>query len=950
MLNNGRPAVPGRQTERPLAGGFNLILREDRPLNFSIPKNKDRFQLDNQAGFPKWVIYLTLIISAGPLFPILFGFEFGGTPAPEETAGDSRVWVTHALLEWSSFGVAAFAAVLAFILGAMKRDRVSPVIGITLLFMGCSDAFQALAVDHLAEWITDIHSYLPFTWAVSRILSALILIAGVGFLLSTRDQNYNKALPAVVITSGVLAFLAYGTIYITTITHSVPQTLFPESFMTRPWELGPLAVYMIAGIFLLPRFHKEERNYISHSLMICVIPHVAAQLYMGLGSQILFDPYFQAAHFTKILAYLLPLSGLVIEILKTYQHERQIVESFGMIQKELRKLDGRSKLVLDSVGDGVFGLDAEGTTTSINPSAQLILGYTEEEFIGKPAHELIIPPDLEGEKLIEASIKDGKVYKETDGVFRRKNGTTFRVEYVNTPILEDGQTLGAVITFRESTERRMIESYFYKALQEVSKAREEADSSREAAESANKSKSIFLSVMSHEIRTPLSVILGYAQILQRDHSLDMKHRDAVRKIETSGNHLLELINDLLDISKIETGEVELVMSDFDLHSLLLGLADMFRNQCRTKNIQFRLGGVGKNPIYVCGDERKLRQILVNLLGNAVKFTDEGEVTLILECQPDNQFRFTVSDTGNGICPEDRVNIFELFKQGKEGLNKGGTGLGLAISWELSELMGGVLFLESEVGKGSSFSLALELAPASPVPSRSRRSRQVKELSRRFDLRVLVVDDAQENRVMLSEILQDIGAEVLAAGGGEKALEQLKKFMPDIIFMDMRMPVMNGEEATQKIIEQHGSGRFIIVGVTASTSAHDHNKMITAGCQRVISKPYRVEQIFQCIQELLGVEYEYQEVPDDRQEDEGEAPSEVKELPDMRISARLFLDFKKSIEQNDIPELEKLLEKLCALGDEGKLVESYLWPLLKKGDFAGMLDFLENISVVGAMHD
>jgi len=348
--------------------------------------------------------------------------------------------------------VAAFAAMLAFILCTMKRDRVSPVIGLTLLFAGCSDAFQAIAVDHLAEWITDIHTYLPFTWTVSRFLSASILIAGVGFLLSTRDQNYHRALPAVVITSLALAFLAYGTIYITTLTHSVPQTLFPESFLTRPWELGPLVVYVFAGAFLFPRFHNEQRNYISHSLVISVIPHIATQLYMGFGSQILFDPCFQAAHFTKILAYLLPLSGLVIEILKTYQHEKQIVESFGMVQKELRKLDGHSKLALDSVGDGVFGLDAEGTTTSINPSAQLILGYTEEEFIGKPGQDLIIPPDLESGQLINASINDGKVHKETDGVFRRKNGTTFRVEYVNTPILEDGQTLGAVITFRESTE------------------------------------------------------------------------------------------------------------------------------------------------------------------------------------------------------------------------------------------------------------------------------------------------------------------------------------------------------------------------------------------------------------------------------------------------------------------------------------------------------------------
>jgi CheY-like chemotaxis protein len=456
--------------------------------------------------------------------------------------------------------------------------------------------------------------------------------------------------------------------------------------------------------------------------------------------------------------------------------------------------------------------------------------------------------------------------------------------------------------------------------------------------------------MSHEIRTPLSVILGYAQILQRDRSLDRKHQDAARKIETSGNHLLELINDLLDISKIETGEVELTLIDFDLQSLLLGLADMFENQCEAKNLKFRLKGMGKKPIYVLGDERKLRQILVNLLGNAVKFTNQGEVTLTLDIQPDNKFKFTVSDTGNGIRLEDQINIFELFKQGEEGFQKGGTGLGLAISWELSELMGGELSLDSEVGQGSSFSLTLELAPASQVPSRSRRSRQVKKLSEKSDLRVLVVDDAEENRVMLSEVLQDIGAKVLSAVSGKEALEQLKQFIPDIIFMDMRMPVMSGEEVTQKIIEQYGSERFQIVGVTASTSDYEQNKMTTAGCKRVISKPYRVEQIFQCVQELLGVEYEYQEILDDNPESAEKTPSESREMPDLWIPAKLFLEFKESIEQNDVPALEKLLEKLRTLSDEGKRVESHLRPLLKKGDFTGMLDFLENIPVVGVLHD
>ncbi len=926
-------------------------------------KNNGEIIAENRVGFPGWVIHLTLFTCAVPFLLNLLGVDFGapsdsidispkGSPLHTKITKEISIeWTTHALLEWSSFGLAAFAAMLAFIHYSMKGDRVSPVIGITLLLMGCSDAFQALAVDHLAEWITDVHTYIPFTWVVSRTLSALILVAGVGFLVSTRDQNYNKALPAVVIMSVVLAFLAYGTIYITTITHSIPQTLFPESFMTRPWELGPLVVYLFAGVLLFPRFHKEKRNYVSHSLMISIIPHVAAQLYMGFGSQILFDPYFKAAHFTKILAYLLPLSGLAMEILKTYQHERLIVESFGMVQKELRKLDGHNKLVLDTVGDGVVGLDSEGTITSINPSAQLILGYTEEECVGKPAQKLIFPSNPEREDLISASIQYGKVYRETDDVFQRKNGSTFSVEYMVTPILEDEQAIGAVITFKESTEQALIEGYFYKALQEVSKAREEADRLREFAESSNKSKSIFLSVMSHEIRTPLSVILGYAQILQRDPLLNSEQKDFVGKVETSGNHLLELVNDLLDISKIEAGEAVLNLTDFDLHELIDGLALMFRNRCETKDLRFSSEGMGEKPIYVHGDEGKLRQILVNLLGNAVKFTGEGEVTLTLESQPDNKFRFTVSDTGNGIRPEDQVNIFELFKQGDEGLSKGGTGLGLAIAWKLSELMNGELSLESEINKGSHFSFALELQPAkNPVPARSRRNRKVKRLAGGVHLKALVVDDVEVNRVMLCKILRSIGVDIIEAEDGQKAIEKLREFEPDIIFMDKHMPVMSGEEATRRISKKYGAERFKIVGVTASALSHEQEVMLTAGCSVVIGKPFRVEQIFKCIQDLLGVEYEYEDARKDQKKSPKKTSPQSNEFSDMNIPAKMFLEFKDSIDKGDSSALEKQLANFGALGDKEKLLETRLSALVKEDDFEGILDILEKIPVVGIMHD
>lgn len=278
-------------------------------------------------------------------------------------------------------------------------------------------------------------------------------------------------------------------------------------------------------------------------------------------------------------------------------------------------------------------------------------------------------------------------------------------------------------------------------------------------------------------------------------------------------------------------------------------------------------------------------------------------------------------------------------------------MGLAISWELSELMGGELSLESEIEKGSSFSFALELPPAKkPVPKRSRRSRQVKKLAGKVELKALVVDDAEENRIMLCKVLENIGFKVAEAENGEKALEKLGEFKPDIIFMDRRMPVMNGEEATQKIIEDYGHERFKIVGITASMSTNEQNKMLTAGCKMVVGKPFRVEQIFKCIQDLLDVEYEYDDARKERKGIPKKVPLEVKDFTDIRIPAEMFMKFKDSIDKGDSSELEKQLAALGALGDAGKLLATRLSALVKEGDFEGILDLLEKIPVVGVMHD
>jgi len=414
------------------------------------------------------------------------------------------------------------------------------------------------------------------------------------------------------------------------------------------------------------------------------------------------------------------------------------------------------------------------------------------------------------------------------------------------------------ITDRKQAEKKQIDLAL-----DLSKAVFKTQEAKHAAEVANRAKSTFLSNMSHEIRTPLNAILGYAQILQMNGSLDSKQREAVNTIETSGNHLLELINRILDISKIEAGQTELKLTDFNLTSLIEGLAIMFRGRCESKRLEFGLDGLDQEPIYVYGDEGKLRQVLVNLLGNAVKFTDQGKVSLKFIRAEGHKYIFKVKDTGPGISSDAKVKIFESFMQAEAGMHHGGTGLGLAISKELVELMGGKLLVDSQEGEGSCFSISLELPPAKkPVPPRSKRNRRTIKLSEKYCVKALVVDDVQVNRELLSEVLRTVGIETLEAESGKEALERLDEFEPHIIFMDRRMPVMNGEETVKAIIKKYGPDRFKIIAITAAALDHQRENFKLLGYDDYIVKPFRISHIHDCIQKLLDVEFEYE---DERQE-------------------------------------------------------------------------------------
>ena len=378
-----------------------------------------------------------------------------------------------------------------------------------------------------------------------------------------------------------------------------------------------------------------------------------------------------------------------------------------------------------------------------------------------------------------------------------------------------------------------------------------------AADAANRAKSRFLANMSHELRTPLNGILGYTQILLHDNTLSGHHHNAIRTIQNSGEHLLTLINDVLDMSKIEAGKMELAPAEFHLPRLLQNLVDVFQVRAEQKGINFTYVPQSGLPGGVLGDERRLRQVLINLLGNAVKYTECGNVTFSVGYDGD-RLHFQVEDTGAGIRPEEIESIFVPFRQaGNRNKMMEGTGLGLPISRRLVELMHGQLHVNSTPGVGSAFwfDVAWPVVDARVAPSEVARARIVGYEGP--PRKVLVVDDNAASRTVCAKMLTPLGFEVREAIDGVDAVAQAQAFQPDAILMDVVMPGQDGLQATRQICAMPELQDTVIIAISASAFAEDQERSLAAGCDAFIAKPFRHGVLMQTLQEHLGLTWSYE---------------------------------------------------------------------------------------------
>ncbi|GAK59950.1 two-component hybrid sensor and regulator [Candidatus Vecturithrix granuli] len=613
----------------------------------------------------------------------------------------------------------------------------------------------------------------------------------------------------------------------------------------------------------------------------------------------------------------------------------------------------------NSLGDAIFTVSLpEQTIDYVNKAVEHIFGYTTEECIGKSTR--VFFPDRKGylffARHLQAAIAQQRKILRTEQLLKRKNGGYFTAEITTTFLNETGDLTGIISIVRDVTDRKQMELALKQEraslAQKVEERTEELKHMNAELARASRLKDEFLANISHDLRTPLNAILGYAKILKKSRELTPLQYEGLNTIQSSGEQLLQLINDILELARIEAGHLELQPVDLHLPEFLQHIVNIIRMRSEPKGIVFVYDPVLNLPSGIRADKKRLHEILINLLDNAVKFTDQGKVTFRVRCSeghvpfteptkvpPVTHLRFEVQDTGPGIPDDHLEEIFlpfqrlNLHHQAIEG-----TGLGLAISRQFVKMMGGELSVQSTPGEGSLFWFEISV----PIISTNFSEVDIHqpEIIGYHGKRqtILLVDDKEVNRAVLRNILLPLGFEVLEAENGRQCLELVVQKHPDVILLDLRMPEADGFETARQIRHTEGVSATIIIAISASTLEKTQKRSLEAGCNLFLAKPLELDRLLEALQTYLHVQWIYQ-VP------EPLPPSQLFQN-DQILSIRLPTEertmLKKFAQCGNITRILKYLDMLEQQGETYLPFVTALRKLAKNFQMKNILELLDQM--------
>lgn len=595
---------------------------------------------------------------------------------------------------------------------------------------------------------------------------------------------------------------------------------------------------------ILPKHIVEKINLAIHEAQSGKAQHFEYALHLSSG-----DHWFNASISARYDASAQFVGSTIVA--RDISHRKRAELALKESEQRLRHLG--DNLHMGVIFQKYLGEDEEFYYTYISAGVQPLLGVQAEEIMHN-AHILfsMLHPE-DHERVLAASYQASHHLQPLEVTFRcytKKHKLRWLYvrsrSYLNTDGLVWTDGFAMDITSQKQIEQELIQA-------------------RAAAEAANRAKSAFLANMSHELRTPLNAVLGFAQIMEKAADLNPDYQRMINTINRSGEYLLTLLNDILDLSKIEAGRFEITKAPCHLPSLLNGISEVFSARATQKELVFKKQLPETLPNLIETDEKRLRQVLMNLLGNAFKFTEQGRVELICQYQQDT-LKLSIRDTGIGIAANKLKDVFTPFQQaGEERYKAQGTGLGLAISHNIVVMMGGTLSVSSQLGAGSCFVVTLpapaiqqQLSTSSAELPSPHTICGYRRSSGNAAYQVLIVDDVSNNCELLSRMLQPLGFITYSVQSGESCLAFLRQQQVDIILMDLKMPGISGLEATQQIRAQHIETPIIVV--SASTFPEDQIAAHEAGCTDKIDKPIKQQDLLCCLQKHLALEWQYQAEP------------------------------------------------------------------------------------------